>query len=123
MPSRSRRILCVYDDPDTCETLSTLLGLAGDAVTTTRTAAASAASNSFDLYLIDVRLSNGRGEDLGQKIRESDPRTPIAIYSADARSITKGRLLAQYAQAYLVKPVGLDELEDTIAQLLEGAQP
>src|SRR5207249_1415760 len=108
---------------DTCEILSTVLGMAGYEVTTITTAAeaaAVAASHSFDLYLIDLRLSDGRGEELCQKIREFDPQTPIVIYSADARLSTKERLLAQYARAYLIKPVSVDELEDTIAQHLEG---
>jgi len=123
MKAPSKRILCVDDDQDTCEMLSTVLGMAGYEVTTISTAAegaALAARRSFDLYLIDLWLSDGRGEELCQKIREFDPQTPIVIYSADARLSTKERLLAQYAQAYLVKPVGLDELEDTIAQHLAG---
>jgi DNA-binding response OmpR family regulator len=71
----------------------------------------------FDLYILDNWLPGGSGSELCRIIREFDPHTPILFYSAVAyaKKIEEG--LRAGAQAYLVKPVSFDDLEQTVAKL------
>jgi len=75
----------------------------------------------FDLYILDNWLPDGLGVKLCRLIREFDPHTPILFYSAVgyARNIRDG--LNAGAQAYLVKPVGFDELRQAIRRLISAA--
>lgn len=116
-----KRILCVDDDEDTCTMLSVFLGQAGFEVVAAQSSAKAlelAQREGFDLYLLDLWL---KGEDekleLYRRIREFDDKTPIVIYSADARQTTQQMLSEANVQAYLIKPKGLDTLVETIKQL------
>lgn len=116
-----KRILCVDDDEDTCTMLSVFLGQAGFKVVSAQSSAKAlelAQRERFDLYLLDLWL---KGEDekveLFRRIRMFDEKTPIVIYSADARQTTQQMLSEANVQAYLVKPKGLDTLVETIRQL------
>jgi DNA-binding response OmpR family regulator len=75
----------------------------------------------FDLYILDNWLPSGSGIRLCRLIRVFDPHTPILFYSAAAyqRDIEEGLLSG--AQAYLVKPVNLYDLEQTVAKLISHA--
>jgi DNA-binding response OmpR family regulator len=71
----------------------------------------------FDLYILDNWLPNGSGIGLCRLIRGFDPHTPILFYSAAAYERDIQEALRSGAQAYLVKPVPLDELELMVARL------
>jgi DNA-binding response OmpR family regulator len=72
----------------------------------------------FDLYILDNWLPGGFGVELCRLIRKFDPNTPILFYSAAGytRDVQEG--LGAGAQAYLVKPVSFDELEQAVARLI-----
>ena len=71
----------------------------------------------FDLYILDNWLPDGSGIGLCRLIREFDPHTPILFYSAAAYERDVQEALRCGAQAYLVKPVNLDDLEQAVARL------
>jgi DNA-binding response OmpR family regulator len=71
----------------------------------------------FDLYILDNWLPDGSGIGLCRLIREFDPHTPILFYSAAAYGRDIQEALRCGAQAYLVKPVKLDDLEQAVAKL------
>jgi DNA-binding response OmpR family regulator len=71
----------------------------------------------FDLYILDNWLPDRSGVWLCRAIREFDPYTPIMFYSAAAYDRDIKEALRSGAQAYLVKPVSLDELEQAVARL------
>ena len=71
----------------------------------------------FDLYILDNWLPDGSGIGLCLLIREFDPHTPILFYSAAAYGRDIEEALRCGAQAYLVKPVKLDDLEQAVAKL------
>src|SRR5215510_679702 len=71
----------------------------------------------FDLYILDNWLPDGSGIGLCRLIREFDPHTPILFYSAAAYGRDIEEALRCGAQAYLVKPVKLDDLEHAVAKL------
>ena len=118
-----RRILCVDNSSDDCELLKFVLDDAGYVVETAQTLADGvrlADRNPPDLYVLDVSLKDGTGFDLLAKIRAASPNTPVIICSADVRETTQERAVAAGAQAFVTKPVNLDDLTETIAQLLRG---
>jgi len=71
----------------------------------------------FDLYILDNWLPDGSGIGLCRLIREFDPHTPILFYSAAAYGRDIEEALRCGAQAYLVKPVKLDDLDQAVAKL------
>jgi DNA-binding response OmpR family regulator len=71
----------------------------------------------FDLYILDNWLPDGSGVGLCRLIRRFDSRTPILFYSAAAYDRDIKEALRAGAQAYLVKPVILDDLAHEVARL------
>ena len=71
----------------------------------------------FDLYILDNWLPRGSGIGLCRAIREFDPHTPILFYSAAAYEYDIQEALRSGAQAYLVKPVKPNDLEEAVAKL------
>jgi CheY-like chemotaxis protein len=81
-----KRILCVDDNADICEMLTSLLGAAGydaTSVATAQDATRFAAGEGFDLFILDKVRRNGTGLELCRELRRQHPDTPIIIYSAD----------------------------------------
>lgn len=72
----------------------------------------------FDLYILDVRLPDGTGVELCQKLREFHPHTPILYYSAYGDEADHQNALAVCGDAYLKKPVCIADIQDSIAKLL-----
>ena len=73
-----------------------------------------------DLVLLDLHLPDVQGDEVLRRLR-LDPRTahiPVVMISADATPRTMHRLRAQGADAYLTKPLDVDEFLSTIDRLL-----
>lgn len=119
----ANRVLCVEDDEDTRDMLKTKLDLADfEAVVTSDMAAALRLMERerFSLYVLDGGMRNVNGLSLCQRIRASDARTPIVIFSGHGfKSDIEAGMLAG-ANAYIVKPDS-SELIPTIMRLLEAA--
>ena len=118
----ANRVLCVEDDADTRHMLETRLGLSGfEAVVAPNIEAALRLMEreQFSLYVLDGGLRGFKGPSLCERIRATDARTPILIFSGHAfASDIEAGLLAG-ANAYLVKPDS-SELIPTIRRLLEA---
>jgi DNA-binding response OmpR family regulator len=118
-PDRERkRILLVEDNEDDLELVAVKLQaykftFARDFDEGLR----SARRRYFDLYILDKWLPGGSGIELCRVIRGFDPHTPILFYSAAAYDRDIEEALHSGAQAYLVKPVELDDLEQTVVRL------
>ena len=121
-PSESRkRVLCVDDDADSRELISIVLSGAGyEAVLSVgcREAIGLAKIGGFSVIILDNWFPDGNGPDLCREIRSSDQRTPILFFSAAAYPADIDRALRSGAQAYLVKPNGLEELLPTLDSLV-----
>ena len=72
----------------------------------------------FDLYILDVRLPDGTGVELCQKLRALRPASPILYYSAYGNEEDHQSALAVCGDSYLKKPVCIADIENSIAQLL-----
>ncbi len=75
---------------------------------------------TFDLFILDVRLPDGTGVELCQKLRRMRPGIPVLYYSAYADEGENGAALV-CGDAYLRKPVSIAEIESTISRLLGDA--
>ncbi len=75
----------------------------------------------FDLYILDIRLPDGTGVDLCQKLRQLNPKIPILYYSAYGDEADHQNALNVCGDAYLKKPVCIGDIQDSIARLLGGA--
>ena len=120
------RVLYIEDHADTIELVTLVLEQRSYEVVTGSTienGVALAASQHFDLYLLDSWLPDGSGLDLCRQIREFDQDTPIVFYSAAAFEIDRTEALDCGAQAYLVKPSAPSELCSVIASLIKSHRP
>jgi two-component system phosphate regulon response regulator OmpR len=120
---QAKRVLCVEDDADTRDMLKLMLRFSDfEAVAAPDTDAALRLMERerFSLYVLDGGLRRVKGLSLCERIRASDARTPIVIFSghASAPDIEAGMLAG--ANAYLVKPDS-SELIPTIRRLLAAA--
>src|ERR1044072_1981922 len=85
MERTKARILHVDDQQDTPLMMAALLQDCGSGVLTAGSVAEGwdlAKEINFDLYILDVRLPDGTGVDLCQKLRAANPKVPILYYSA-----------------------------------------
>jgi DNA-binding response OmpR family regulator len=119
--SEKKRILCVEDDPDTCDLLTFFLSdyqlVFSDGVQKTleifRT-------GHFHLCILDNRLRDGLGLDLCLEIRAMKPSVPVIFASGVAYQSEIDKAFVAGAQAYLVKPYSLEELQKVVKELIEN---
>jgi DNA-binding response OmpR family regulator len=124
MNSEKSTILCIEDDPDTCELIVFTLGLSGYQVEPAHSiqeGLSKAREKRYALYSVDSKLPDGSGVELCMQLRKFDPSTPILFYSGDAFPDQIKMAMGAGAQAYLVKPTDPDDLIKTVAQLLGQA--
>ena len=123
MQQTKARILHVEDHQDTRLIMAALLqdrdygvltaGSVGEALELAKDIA-------FDLYILDVRLPDGTGVELCQKLRTMRPGVPIIYYSAYGDAAEVDRALGICGDAYLKKPVCIADIEELVARLLAG---
>ena len=119
------RVLYSEDHEDTRELVTLVLEQKNYEVvtgSTIETGVALAASQQFDLYLLDSWLPDGSGLDLCRQIRMFDKVTPILFYSAAAYEIDRDHALRCGAQAYLIKPSQPSELCTLVTSLIESGR-
>ena len=115
------RVLYAEDNEDSRRMVSLMCQFADIEVVTAQTiteAWRAAQTAHFDLYLLDIRFSDGDGLELCRRLREHDARTPILIYSGCALETDKEKGLTAGASDYLTKPY-LGDLAVTIRQNIE----
>lgn len=121
MEQTKARILHVDDHQDTRLMMAALLQERGYGVLTAGSVGEGlqlAKDIAFDLYILDVRLPDGTGVELCQKLREMHPGIPILYYSAYGDAPEVESALAICGDAYLKKPVCIADIEDLVASLL-----
>jgi CheY-like chemotaxis protein len=119
------QILHVDDDPDIRLLISASLQDFGYVVATAGTNAEAlelAEKVKFDLFILDVRLPDGNGIELCQKVNQLQPKSPVVYYSAYASDEEQEAALSVAGDAYLKKPVSAAVLEATIEELLKSKE-
>ena len=113
MGQEKKHILCVDDDLDTCEMMQVLLGSLGYELTWAMSVAEGlklSQRGNFDLIILDGIYPDGTGVELCQRIRSFDTQTPILFCSGKAYDADIENGIRAGAQAYLVKPLQIDDL-------------
>jgi len=113
MKGPKRRILCVDDDIDTLEMMTSLLGYEDYEVVQAQTVAeglALAIANNFDLILLDFVFADGTGVELCRMIRGTGVPAPILFYSGITLKEDIDQAMSAGAQGFLIKPVDLEDL-------------
>jgi CheY-like chemotaxis protein len=121
MKHTKARILHVDDHQDTRLMMAALLQDRGYGVLTAGSVAEAlelVKDITFDLYILDVRLPDGTGVELCQKLHEMRPGIPILYYSAYGDEAEVESSLAICGDAYLKKPVCIADIENLVAKLL-----
>ena len=119
------KILLVDDHQDTLDLFFIVLSqLNYDvvAVTSVGRALEAAKKDRFDIFVLDTRLSDGSGIDLCRQIRKTDQMTPILFCSGMADEKNKQEALSAGAQAYLVKPITIPLMCESLAELISASR-
>ena len=122
MEKNEATILCVDDDPDTCEMLTLLLGLAGYEVMATGSIAEGvyfAMTRTVGLILLDWVLKDGTGVELCKELRSTGVTAPILFYTG--KNITNellGDALRAGAQGFLTKPVDANTILQSVSAFI-----
>jgi nitrogen regulation protein NR(I) len=111
-------LLVVDDEPNVLYSLEkSLRAETLDILTaaTAKQALAQVKADKPDAVLLDVRLPDMSGLDAFDRIREIDPRIPVVIITAHATTETAIEAMKRGAFEYLLKPVDLQLLQETVA--------
>jgi len=77
-------------------------------------------SERFDLMIIDLGMPVLDGVELIQKIRANSPFDKIPILVLSAYPELRTRLKGSDVQAIMAKPFSIDQLQRTVARIIEG---
>jgi two-component system phosphate regulon response regulator PhoB len=120
------RIIIVEDDPMMADTIASMLELFGyeTAICETSQAALDAIPQDMPgLILLDLNLPDGMtGIEICRQVKANPDTaaTSVIIVSAEDDPGTIQQALDAGASRYLIKPIGLDDLEKAIAETLAG---
>ena len=122
MTALTQNILCIDDDIDTRELIKFVFRQSNYQVTACSSPSEglqNARLDGFDAIILDNRFAETTGIDICREIRSFDSKTPIVLFSADARQSEKEKALTAGANSYLVKPNDFEKLTETVITLIE----
>jgi two-component system response regulator AtoC len=115
------RILVVDDDENIRKSILAILrdeGYVVDLATNGREAIRKTETSTYNVALLDIRLPDMDGVELLTKMHETVPRTRKIMVTGFPSQENAIAALNQQADAYLVKPVVIEELLETIISQL-----
>lgn len=120
MCNKQRNILYVEDHEDSRLLMSFVLQRAGFQVTAVASLAdaQNLSSRPFDLYLLDRGLGDGLSLSLCEQLRATYPTAPVVFCTGSSDWEDKQAALQAGANAYLTKPYEINELVQTLRNLL-----
>jgi DNA-binding response OmpR family regulator len=126
MQPAAPRILIIDDDPSSSELLELMLQYSGTEyeVTTVHTPEAGlylAATQRFDLFLLDYRLPGMNGAEVCRVIRRMKIDAPVMFFTGAAYEHDRWEAMQAGANAYLIKPDDLQQLTGTVKRLTGGS--
>ena len=123
MPGGTRRILCAEANKDVGDLISLLLERKGYEVVGVQTAAEClklAATERFDLYVLNDNYIDADSLELCRELREIDPGTPVLLFSLDGSGHHSMRARQAGVQIYLSQTSDFVALVQTIDKLLQS---
>ena len=125
--SREASICLIEDDPIMGESLSdrfALEGLAFDWYQDVQRARAALEERDYALVISDIRLRDGRGDELFESLRAAGVAMPPWLFITGYGSVDRAvELLKQGAADYITKPFDLDSLVERLRQYLQAPVP
>ncbi|MBV9216907.1 MAG: response regulator [Acidobacteria bacterium] len=123
-----RRILTIDDDTNTTDWMRVILRASKikchlTSVTNGRQAFRLLNSQPFDLCILEYALPDMTGVQFCTLMRQMGCRVPMMFFSAMNRTVDREKAAAAGANAYLAKPEDLAIFSETVARLLNGANP
>lgn len=117
------RILIIDDDRNNCELIELLLQYSNPDYEITGVSSPGeglklAATQRFDLYVLDYRLKGINGIDVCRTLRGADAYARIMFFSGEEHERIRQEAMQAGADAYLVKPNHLKKLTETVKRLL-----
>ena len=128
MQPLSPRVLVIDDDHLNCELIQLMLQISNPdyeitCVLTSEEGLSLAATQPFDLYVLDYRLRSITGVEVCRTLRQTHADTPIMFFTGETREPERQEAVRAGADAYLVKPNDLKKLTETVKQLLAMHKP
>lgn len=120
------RAWIVDDDVDMCKAVGLMLVVIGVQARSFRGAAdagrALLSDPPPDVIFLDLNMPNVDGAEFLKFVRSRYPseKLPVVMLSVESAETAVYTLLSAGANAFLVKPLDLDELRDTLVRLLPG---
>ena len=115
-------VLAVDDDPNHLDLVRDLLAPLGFIVITADDGPScleAAAHSTPDIVLLDISMPGMSGWDVARRLREDGiSHAPIVMISANAREDQQRKVAAPFHDGYLMKPIQLATMLDTIKTLL-----
>lgn len=118
----SPTVLIIDDEPDLLDLVEitlTRMGLNVDRAIDVAGAQAKLSSRQYDLCLTDMRLPDGNGLDIVQRIVRDFPALPVAVITAFGSAENAVAALKAGAFDYLSKPVSLEQLRVLVRTALK----
>lgn len=118
MAAGQKRILIVDDDSDTLLVLQDRLESFGYRVTVVsnaRSAVQEVQGAGYALVMMDVRMPGMDGIEALHQIRTIRPNMPVIMITSSEGNAA--RVLAEGANAYLLKPIDPEKLKETVKRL------
>lgn len=117
-------VLIVEDDSNMAKTLGSMIELLGyqhQISHTSQSALHTAELHPPDIVLLDLNLPDADGFDLCRALRNKPTmkQIPIIIVSVEGAEQAQAKAVDVGADRYLVKPIGIDDLEKAIIEALQ----
>jgi CheY-like chemotaxis protein len=114
-------ILSIEDHQRTREMLVTMIETMGHTAETAddgQSGVEAAKAGKFDMILMDIKMPVMDGYEAARQIRSAGIELPIIAVTADAMAGTRKKCMDAGMSDYLVKPIILARLKDTIEKYL-----
>ena len=119
--NKSKAVLYIEDDADSCEIMTYLLNEAGYKTVNCATSEEGlklAKQGGFSVIILDHRLAEISGLEMCREIRTFDQTTPIVFHTGDALPKVREEAFEAGAQGYLIKPHGFETIVELIKKLV-----
>ena len=119
------RILVVDDDDTIRTTMKAILqdeGYTVDLASTGKEAIQKSRQNNYNVALLDIRLPDMEGVELLKLLKDGVPRTRKIMVTGYPSLQNAISALNKNADAYLLKPVDVEKLLNTVKQQLEAQE-
>lgn len=120
-----KKILIVDDDSELRSNLSEILrgkGYHTDEASSGKDAIEKAASDEFDVVLLDLMMPKIGGMDVLTELRKIKPKTKVIMITAFATIDNAVEAIKKGASDYISKPFKIEDLDATIRRVIEEAK-